>query len=228
MPTKTLLQLRTETRQRADMESSRFISDSELTGYINAAYSELYDLLVGQFEDYYTIYTQVTVPTGNSTISLPTDFYKLRGIDYQNSAPGDWVSVTRFAFPERNARGRVASRLYFGVKRLAYSVVGGQIRLLPEDDASGVYRIWYIPRFDPLVSDGSTVSNVLDFEDYIVVDAAIRCLVKEESDPSALMMQKEALKARINAMASQRDASGTGRIADVQTASGYLEDFFPY
>ena len=228
MATKTLLQLRTEARQRADMESSQFVSDSELTNYINAAYFELYDLLVGQFEDYFTINTTVAVAPGASSFPLPTNFYKLRAVDYQNTGPTDWVTVQRYQLQERNARGRVASRLYFGVRRLAYTILGGAVNLLPAEDAAGTYRVWYIPRVSPLVSDSDTVSNVLDFEDYIVVDAAIRCIVKEESDPSALMAQKEALKMRINAMASQRDASGLGRIADVQTASGYLEDFFPY
>jgi hypothetical protein len=41
MANKTLLELRTATRRRADQESSTFITDAELNTYLNASATEL-------------------------------------------------------------------------------------------------------------------------------------------------------------------------------------------
>lgn len=57
--------------------------------------------------------------------------------------------------------------------------------------------------------------GVNGWEEYIVVDAAMKCLQKEESDVSVLMAEKSALKQRIEAMASNRDAGKPERITDV-------------
>jgi hypothetical protein len=41
-------------RQRADMESNDFVSDSEVQTYINAGISELHDILIQTYgQDYY-------------------------------------------------------------------------------------------------------------------------------------------------------------------------------
>ena len=51
----SLTELRTLTRQRADMENSQFVTDTELTRYLNNSWGELYNLIVENFnEDYYT------------------------------------------------------------------------------------------------------------------------------------------------------------------------------
>ena len=68
----------------------------------------------------------------------------------------------------------------------------------------------------------------LDLEqwiDYVVVDVAIKLLQQEESDPSVLMAQKEALKQRIQAMATNRDAGSPGSITDVNVNYAW-DDFF--
>ena len=53
-PKMSLPQLRTASRQRADMVYSQFVSEAELNSYINASYFELYDLLVQKYgNDYY-------------------------------------------------------------------------------------------------------------------------------------------------------------------------------
>ncbi len=41
----TLTELKAESRQRADMENSNLVSDTELTTYINKSIAELHDLL---------------------------------------------------------------------------------------------------------------------------------------------------------------------------------------
>ena len=79
----SLSDLRTLVRQRAAQENSQFVTDEELRQYINRGYSGLYDLLVtnANSEDYFLNSSTVTLVSGTQTYDLPTDFYKLKGVD---------------------------------------------------------------------------------------------------------------------------------------------------
>ena len=74
--------LRDEARQRADQVNTTFVTDSELNGYLNNSWSELYDILVSKYhDDYFLTSTSITVTSGTSSYSLPSNFYKARGVD---------------------------------------------------------------------------------------------------------------------------------------------------
>ena len=60
-----------------------------------------------------------------------------------------------------------------------------------------------------------------------MVDAAIKCLLKEESDTQPHMIYKEQLRKRIESAAGNRDAGESYRISDVNTGV-YLEDYVNY
>lgn len=232
-----LSDIRTLVRQRANMENTQFVTDTELNAYINASYGECYDILVSRFEDYFLYLDpstqkppQFTLTAGQNTYALPSDLYKLRGIDVLVNSPNDWNTVSRYNFGERNSRSRVVNRLQYGLRNLYYRVIGSKIFFLPEDQSDGTYRLWYVPRVTKLSADtDDTAGTILDFEEYVVVDAAIKCLLKEESDPSALMAIKEQLKGRIQSMASERDAGSRERIGNVREGYGTrgLEYLFP-
>jgi hypothetical protein len=220
--TVTLAVLRTRSLQRADMENSTFVAPSELLRYINSAYLELYDLLVSKGQEYYVKDppTEFTVATGAYTYTLPTDFYKLLGVDRQLSAD-EWIEVRPFNFNERNANRRTRARLSSGpYGALRRRVIGNKLFVTPNDLAPGTYRLWYVPRATELSSESDTVDGVNGWEEYIVLGAAIRCLAKEESDVSVLTAEQARLTRRIEEMAAQRDVGDTERVTDV-TLSGY-------
>lgn len=207
----TLAGLRELAKQRADMENSSFISDAEWTTMINGSYGELYDLITAQFEDYYLADPVLFTLTSLNTQTLPADFYKLRGLDYMDGSR--WANVREFNFGERNRFSGIESG-YFGRKK-SYRVMGQKIYLLPENDPGGQYRLWYIPRFKPLALETDVMGDVLDFEEYVVIDAAIKALIKEESDPSALMKQKSDMASRVITMAADRSVDQPERVTDV-------------
>jgi hypothetical protein len=68
-------------RQAADLENSTFISDAELLGAVNVQAAELHGLKTTLYEDYDTTYSTIVVASGNS-LSLPTDFFKLRRLEF--------------------------------------------------------------------------------------------------------------------------------------------------
>lgn len=205
----TLLQLKTRARELSDMEDSLFISDSELTSYVNQSSLELYDLLVGSFEDYYLSQTANTaVASGEDTIALPSDFYKLRGVDYLIS--GDqWQDLKPFSFQERNqANVNLVQPGYYNTTGVRYRLQGSNVKLTPADKAEGTYRVWYVPKLTLMSSDSDTLPDYMEaWDEYVVVDAAIKMLQKEESSTSALDQMKVNLKKRIEAMAKNRDSA---------------------
>jgi hypothetical protein len=207
--------LRTMVLERADMVSSSFVSTSELNRYINQSGAELHGVLVTRFEDYLTSPTPTSFElTGSaSTYALPTDFMKLRGVDYYLN--GDWEPVRSFAFEERGRWSRSSlSTLVDSGRR--YRVMGGYLTFQPDDGCSGTYRYWYVPRWSDLSSDSSELPAAFTgWHEFIVVDSAIKCLMKEESDVSALMTQRKALLDRIEAEATNRDVGEQEVIADV-------------
>jgi hypothetical protein len=218
MESVTLATLKTQVREAANMENSQFVSDAELTRYIDLSYAELYDLLVKTFENYYTNSTPipVTVASGANTIDLPGDFYKLVGIDVAFGS--SWYPIRTFEMAERGRWVNANKLAYVGLINIAYKIIGGKIVLYPESSSSGNYRYWYVPRRTPLTSDASVVDSVQGWHQYIVIDSAIKCLQKEESDISALMSEKQAMLERINQMAPNRDAGTPRKISDTTTS----------
>jgi len=210
----TLSSLRTQIRDRADMKHSRFVTDTELKNLINLSLTELYDLLVGAFEDYYIADPySFTISSGNSA-DIPADFYKLIGLDYQFNS-GEWVTLKRFNFVDRNKHNAIYSRYALGMPDLRYRLLGSKIKILPEDRATGTYQMWYIPKATLLSGDSDTLDGVNGWEEYIIIDCAIKCKEKEESDTSALQLAKQQIKKRIEEMAQNRDAGEPSIISDV-------------
>lgn len=220
--TQTLSQLRTEVRQRADQENSDFITDTELTSYINTGYANLYDLLVRAFSDQYMATPETFTLSGTNIRALPSDFYLLRGLDYDLGG-GEYVALAKYNFLERNRYRRSVARTLRGHPTRQYRVLGSNIYIEPESQANGDYRLWYVPNITLLSSDSDTVDGVNGWEEYIILDAAIRCMIKEESDPTGLMMLKSEIETRISDIASERDIGEPETISD----SRHVYDEYP-
>lgn len=194
----TLTELRTWSRERADMENSQFISDSELTEYINMAYSELYDILVTRYEDYFSEVVPFTLSSSNE-YTIPSNFYKLVGLDY--SQGGDkWIVVRKWNFEERNQ--------------------------VSEDTSSvnGDYRAWIVPRITKLVNGSDATVDLINYEEYIVVKTAMMMKDKEESDVSVLAQNLLMLKQRIEGAATNR-ALEPDRISDIYNTYNYYRSW---
>ncbi len=228
----SLGQLRLLSKQRADRVNSQFVTDPEWNTYINQSLTELYDLLTTLYEDYYTYQpvlmtttnaTQYNLPNGIATFQdqngnniVPPPFYKLLGVDVglaQNS--NAWVTLQKFDFISRNRYvfPQLTTTL-LGVFNLRYRLFGNTLMFIPTPSAAQYVRIWYIPRVTMLLKDTDICDGVSGWTEYLIVDAAIKALQKEESDVTVLMAQKQALMDRINSSAMNRDAGQPDTISD--------------
>ena len=222
----TLATLKTRCRERADMVDSEFIPDTELLTYINASYTELYDILVSKFEDYFVAPpTSFTIAAAATYYTLPSDFYKLRGVDYSLGG-SEYVALRKFNFNERN-QNRVSNRIARRQPKVSYRIVGNNLYMEPGDLAPGSYRLWYTPACTLLVDDTDTLDGVNGWEEYVVVDTAIKMMAKEESDTIQLERERARLLERIEQMAQNRDYDQPERITDV-AFDGYHDDIRRY
>lgn len=232
----TLLELRTAVRQRADMVNSSgvytnsFIKDDELNSYINQSYFGLYDLLVTADENYYIAPPlSITCPGSTQLISLPDGvlysaapaFYKLMGVDLAlNTTQNAYVTLKRFEFINRNSYvyPQITSSL-LGVFNPSYNIVGNSIMLIPTPSAGQILRLWYIPRLVTLSADGDLADGISGWTEYIITDAAVKCLAKEETDASVLIGQRQDMVKRINDSATNRDMGQPATISDTRTSN---------
>lgn len=223
----TLLQLKTQSRLRADKVGSGFIQNDELVSYINSSACELYDLLVGAYgNDYFLDSHTFSTVNNTSDYDLPADFYKMAGIDYL-IGPQEALTLKPYQFNERN-RYRIGTywNAIVGAGGPRYKLNPTTISFLPVPD--GVYNmeLWYVPSCPKLVSDSDTFDGVNGWEEFIIIDAAIKMLQKEESDTSLLEKQKMAIIGRINQMAENRDAGQSFRVTDVNNVDGFGSGYF--
>lgn len=212
----TLTNLRDSARNLADMTGSQFISDSELDAYINTGLFELYDLVVRAFEDYFTTSTSLTISSGN-TASLPADFYKARAVDY--SLNGAWTTVKLFNFVNRNNFNQVSFLNQTPDSGRRYRILGDTLFIQNTDNATGTYRLWYVPAPTALSSGSDTIPTSLakfGWSEYIALYAAERMLSKEESDIKDIKARRQEIAQRITQMAADRQIEQSETISDSQ------------
>lgn len=190
MATVTLQNLIDDSKFRAGMVGSEFVSDPEWTSIINASMGDLYDLILLNYGDEYFAKTGASVAYSGSTteISLPGDFLKLISMEYRSSA--GWKSMKGFQFAERNS--------------------------LKESGASFEARMIYVPELTKLaiLSDECSFKN--SWVEYVVIKTAMKARDAEESDVSVLMAELQAKEAMIIRAAPKRDLSTPRRVIDVE------------
>lgn len=211
--TRTLDNLVSDVRLRADMVGSGFVTDAEVGEYVNQSLAELYDLILGSWgDDYYITSTSKTTTGGTNVVTVPSDMYKLLGLDFQD-ASGWLTQLNRIQWADRARwinmpRGRPQ----------AYMVFSGNFVIAPTPDTVYTLVVNYVPNPPRLVAgDGTSVfDGVAGWEEYAILDGAIKCLTKENALEAAgvLMAQKAAVKARIEAMAPARDANLPACVGD--------------
>lgn len=238
--------LRTVIRQRANIENSQFVTNSELNGYINASYYQLYNLIVQKYGDNYYSALDATnkpyqfttngtaemfaLPDGSTTYSMPDGtaapaFFKLLGVDLWISSaqttPAQWFTLHRFNMGERNRWTLPNAVAPYGYIGLRYRLEGSKLWLRPLPQAGQLIQVRYVPRLTALVQDTDVADLVSGWEEYIVLDCTIKCKVKAEDDVQVEMALLADITRQIEAAAENRDPGEPQTVVDVQS-SGYF------
>lgn len=197
---KTLTELILLVRRKADIENAGYhVSDDEITDYINSAIAMLWSLLIDGTDG--TFFAKVSpdlVKIGDNAYRLPDDFFKLVevSIDWNNR----YFPVTQ-ADPQeygillkRPFVGRYYSRYFF-----QFNEKQGWFELFvfPAPTNTGDLLVRYVPGAQVLSLGTDELKLPSNWYEWVVFDAAIQCMIKEESDPSVLIMEREKREQRL-------------------------------
>jgi hypothetical protein len=228
----TLSAITLAAQQRCDQVNSGFLSASEWTNNVNASIQELYGLILQKFgNDYYVKLPPYTFVTDGSSdyFALPTDFLKLMGVEaVVTSAPNGIITLKQFMFSERNRYAYPYIQAYYGIEATRYRLLSSpqsstndQLWLKPRAPGGYTIQVWYVPRFTPLVNPSDTWDGFNGWDEYVVIDAALKAAIKEEQDVRELLVTKSAIVERLENEAENRNLADPQRVSNSTGAGGW-------
>ena len=195
---KTLAQIKTKVKEDLDLEDEQFITDTELTAYINEAIDEC-EAHVHTLEreaEYFLAEAFLPLTTGVQEFSLPSDIYanKIRAIIYHNGTiiyPIERLRrVSKFEEMAYIEQYNTGTQFYRYV--IKHETPGTyQLKIFPASNETSTQnvKIWYI-RNANLLSADTDICDVVEFSHYIISFAQWKCYLKE-GNPSAIPKKAE-------------------------------------
>ncbi len=185
------------------MLNSTFVSTTDWNTLLNNSATSLYDKLVKPYEDYYQAQSLISVTSTTSVQPLPSNFYKLISLDEVVSG-GTTVDPTTGLII---VNGNTVPMKPFNIReQVAYQT--------PSGTRSAI--LTFIPTMTALVADTDTFDGINGWEEFIVLDAAIKVGKAEETDTSGLESDLEKIEKRIQDLSANRDAGDPVRMVDVR------------
>lgn len=212
----SLTTLRALAREKADMPVAGFVANSAtgIDSYINEGISILHGKLIGAFgSDYSDSSGSATPTTGVAAYALPSDFFKLWGVDL--TVAGEVVTLQPYMRNERNYYRNQTNNMLGGRSR--YKLTGtAVITFYPIIPAGLSFQLYYAPNASVLVNTGDTVTFPNGWERYVVYHAAIQMKAKGEEDTRELRTELARMDAELKELIEQRDGSFPLHATDVE------------
>lgn len=219
----TLLQIRDRVRELVDAEQMRALSDLELNKRISSAYARYYAKLVAPGLGFPTEVTQTLTGLTSNSSPLPNDHFSTMRVDYQQS-PGYWYPLWEVDIRELHEVERPGS-----APARCYRLAGPNLLFYPAVNASDVYRHIYAPAPVDLTTDSQLLDGVCGWEEAVILDAAIRAVIKWEGDTNDLRAERNELDQRIDEEVQMRTINRAKRIVLTQrTYTGTDRDYLDY
>lgn len=238
--------LRYMSKLKADKLKSQFGTDDEWNWNINQSAKKLYDLLITKYGEHYFLAPPVQIPTSQfnpspsslAYVPLPDGIlytnilgqvapalFKLAGVDVSvNAGNGQWFTLPRFNWIDRNRYSTLQlSGTVQSIYGLAYCEFGNNLYLIPTPQSAQFIQLWYIPIVTDMVLDTDMMPySISGWSEVVIVDAAIKILVKEESfeQAQALASERAGLIDRIQETAANRDVGQPNTVSNTRARAG--------
>ncbi len=226
----------------SDKLNSYYLTTDEWNFNINQSANELYDLLVDKYGDDYFFAPALVIPlTGAQFYPLPDGsnypingvnspaFYKLNGVDanvsgYALGPNAGWVPLARSNWSDRDryttwpGQAGALNNIY----QMSYRDMGSNLFLFP-CNTNMVIQIWYVPILVQMLLDTDMMPfSISGWSQYVIVDAAMKAMSKEESIEKyeLLEKQKAGLIERIEVTAANRDVGQPNTVSNVRATMG--------
>lgn len=230
--------LRYMSQLKSDKLHSQYLTTDEWNFNINQSANELYDILVTKFGDDYFLAPPLVIPlVGAVSYAIPNGsnysgapaLYKLSGVDanISGAAPGPnagWNPVSRANWSDRDryttwpAQAGSLNNIY----QMSYRVMDDQIYIFPTNQ-NQLIQLWYVPILKQMLLDSDMMKfSISGWSEYVIVDAAIKAMDKEESfeKVQSLTQKKAGLLERIATTAANRDVGQPNTISNVRATMG--------
>lgn len=240
------------TRTRAEMVAQALAladaGDSENTDatgrvtFLNQAIAGLWGQLVSADPSRYARRSVLTVASNTLEYDFadaaafspaPTDMMSVLGASYVRSSPYREVPLDRFAFAERGvwderdlAIPNPGQIVRWDVRYQGQDGSDARFVFDRQPEVGATYWVYTIRSAPELEGDGEVFDGINGWEDEAVYTTAILLLQAEESDTSALMMERETIRARIKGLAPKRVAGRSKVVASVWWP-GSTHRYFP-
>lgn len=191
----TLQQILDRARFTADMRNSPFVSDATALMLLNDVWPKLYDELVQADANYYATSETFSISSGTQVYDLPTDFYKILGVDFSVDGQQTFFTLYPFNEGERNT--------------------GFNTGNLP----AGTIRLRYVPAPVEFTSLSDSIDGIAGWDRMLSLLLAIDMLDAEESNTDRVYRKYQEEVARIRAMAPNRDMGSPATVTDVYQSS---------
>ena len=234
--TVTLGTLLARVRQRSNLEGTGvggFLPDSELIDYVNASIASWYDLVRGSTwgGQYFRGTWNLTTAPNVSSYALPVNCASVISVDGQLAPSLTPISCLAYQEEQRNWFRLLQLYGWFVNQAVWYQLQGGNINFAPVPQSAFAITINYVPTA-PVLSQfqNDTLDSINGWDEWIVLDAAIKCLVKDGQLDiiQELKAERELERARIAAMAPQRDLNQSEGVHETGRWTGYDSDDYGY
>lgn len=201
-----------------DLQDETFIQPDELLGYANEAIDEAEAEIHSIYEDYFLTSSPVSLVSGTSEYSLPSDIYahKIRGIVYRSGdimfqVPRikDWNKFLKMAYETQYP----ATTTYKYIIKNESAVVGPKIVLFPSarETSASVMTVWYLRNANRLTSLTS-ICDIPEFVNFVIQFTKVRCYEKEghpnlQFAVQALQKQRQLMVETLSDMVPDGDTS---------------------
>lgn len=183
-------------RIHADQRDANFITDAECILLLNQIIPDFYDLLLSIDDNYYISEYDFPISSAlGQNYTLPADFYKIVGVDFQ-TAPGN-QRITLFPYNEAE-------------RNISFT----QAEAIP----SGQIVLMYVPVAPTFTATTDTFDGISGWDRLLSLRLATDMMDAEESNTDRIMKKYEQTKEAI--MSSlERDIGMPGTVTDITKPS---------
>lgn len=215
--TRTLTEMIADVRVRTNLETSTFVTDAEITEYLNQELAELWARIAqGSGAPHYRSAYSIAVAVGQTLYPLPADYWQCQGVEA--TIDGSTYRLRSFAPAERAALASSLTR-YPWFDATKYRIQAENIEFQPVNQAFDAV-LYYTPSQPRLINGGDTFDGYNGYEMAAIYGACATCQAKEETDPTFYLAQRSRIYDLIESLAAQRDASEPERVQDVMIGCG--------
>ena len=194
-----------------------YISDGFLMRRVDAGYKAAYELFADADADRLTITSEVVVSSNTGSFPLPTDMYRLRGIDVKFG--NQWIAIQRDDKSFLNSQpwelpyGTSVAGFAAGLPS-RYRLQSDYAYVSPDAVAGTTFRISYIPIPATLTGSDQTIDSTAGVDQLIIWQAVRDCRVREDKTTSEADYQIKLATERVMKMGKDRDIGQPMRLED--------------